>query len=264
MFDSWNGLRRRLATPNGTPRRPRALAPQLDGLEGRVVLSRIGLGGQGVAARVATARMVPAAVASLRTARIAPAAASTGTTTTPPTCQGRGGPVQDAQLQVNLETLRTDTNAVLIGSAVTDAQRLALGNDLRAIAQAGFQIDRTAFGKVADSLLTALADGTYDADATRAAAIGQSFQDLFANSSVDRTRIDATYTDLVAVARGLNVSTDELNTLAADRAAIQADLTRLGIDTSTDHGSGTGSNLELILGRGPGGPGGGHRGGRGR
>jgi hypothetical protein len=270
MFESWNSLRRRIRTWNGTPatrRRPRGLAPQLDGLEGRVVLSRIGLGGQGLAARAAANRLAPAAVASLRSARLAPATATP--TTTP--CAGRhGGPgaVQDAQFQADMETLRADTQAVLAGSTVTDAQRLALGDDLRAIARAGFEIDRTAFGAVADSLLTALADGTYDSDPTVAAAIEQSFKDLFTGSSVEGTLVQTTYDDFVAVARGLNVSTDELSKLAADRAAIQADLTRLGLDTTaTGHGPGQGTNLELILGRGPGrGPGGpgGHRGGRGR
>ena len=41
----------------------------------------------------------------------------------------------------------------------------------------------------------------------------------------------------------------ELTTLAGDRTAIQADLTRLGISTTDGHQS---SNLDLILGRGAG------------
>lgn len=325
MFGSWNRLRRRIRTWNGAEptRHRRSVSPQLDGLEGRVVLSRIGLGGRsGLASRIATARATPASFSSLRAGRFgavgmlkaanptttATAVATAATTgaetetttpttttptlpTTPPQGKGmggdRGGPeiVPDEQLQAHMETLRTDTEAVLAGSSVTDSQRLALSKDLKAIAEAGFTIDMNTLSAVADSLLAALADGSYDTDAAKVTAIQQSFHDLFTDSSVDSTRIGTTYNDFLAVARGLNVSTEGLQTLNADRAAIQADWERLGLlDPSTDTDTADpapgmmpqGSNLELILGgvgsgfgggpggfgggRGPGGPGGGFEG----
>lgn len=160
---------------------------------------------------------------------------------------GRPAPI-DEQLAEHMNQLRTDMESVLSGSAVTDAQRLALSQDLRVIADAGLRLDPTKLQPIADTLLTAVADGTYDSNAETAASIRTSFDALFTDSSVDSTVIDKTYNDLVAVAKGLNLSTEELNTLTADRAAIAADLERLGIDT-TDHPGpqGPSSNLEFLL-----------------
>lgn len=174
--------------------------------------------------------------------------------------RGRGrGFTQDADLTAHLQQLQADTNAILAGSTVTDAQRLALRTDLRSIAQAGLRVDKSALSSVVDSLRTTLADGTYDSDASVAQANRDAFNALFSGSSVDQTRIDQTCTDLVAIARNRNNSTDELSTLSADRAAIQADLTRLGIDSTHAPSQ---SNADLVLG-GLGG-GFGHRRGRGQ
>lgn len=166
----------------------------------------------------------------------------------------RGGRIQDAQLTADLQKLRTDTEAVMVGSTVTDAQRLALRNDLRTIAQTGFKIDRAGMNTVGDNVLKALADGSYDSDATKAAAITTSFNSLFTGSTITQAQIDKTFTDFVAVARNLNISTAELDTLAADQAAIKADLTRLGITPPDQHPGD--SNTALILGGGFGGRGG--------
>ncbi len=241
---------------NGRARGSRAVPLRIDGLEERVVLSHLGP----FAARFAhvSARGPATVAAAATTATTRCDDTTTGTTATASTSSSRGTRgVRDTQLATDLTTLRTDQNAVLAASTVTDAQRYALRTDLRTIAQAGFRIDRTALGTVTDTLLTSLADGTYDSDATKAAAIKTSFNALFTGSTITQTQIDQTFTDFVAVARGLNISTTQLNKLSADRAAIQADLTRLGI--SNDHLPG--SNLDLVLG---GGGGFGGRGPRGR
>ena len=99
-------------------------------------------------------------------------------------------------------------------------------------------VDRTALATVADNLLTTLADGTYDSSATVSAASKTAFAAAFTGTGVDQTQVTQAYTDFVAVARGLNLTSAELTTLAADRTAIQADFTRLGINTTGDHGPG--------------------------
>lgn len=251
------------AAPRG-PRRLKQSAPQLDRLEDRVVLSRFGsfgvaVGGRAaVAAEVATATDGSTGLAALCTDSSTTTTSSTGASTSTSTTAsaasrglGRAGRrgVQDADLTAHLQQLQTDINSVLSGSAVTDAQRLALRTDLRAIADAGFKLDRTALATVVDSLLTTLADGTYDSDATVADANRTAFNNLFTDSGLNQTLIDRTYTDIVAVARNLNISTEELSTLSADRAAIQADLTRLGLSTAKGFSQ---SNLDLIIAPGVG------------
>jgi hypothetical protein len=278
-------------------RRVRGATPKLDSLEGRVVLSHFSHHAHHFAARmnapthvsaVAATTATPvttAAATSTTTASVGTPAASTATTvatTTTPTTSttstnmggwagdgpgGPGGPggTQDAQLTTDLQKLQTDLKADVAGSTVTDAQRYALGNDIRTITQAGVTIDRTALKTVADNLLTALADGTYDSSADKAAAIKTAFAAAFTGTSVDQTQVTQAYTDFVAVARGLNLTSAELTTQAADNTAIQADFTRLGIGTTGDHGPGASGNIDLILGGfgGRGGPGFGGRGGPG-
>lgn len=239
--------------PSPERRRTRRSTPTLDSLEGRVVLSRFGGLGSRAAARLATA--AAANTDSSSTTSLTLTGGSAGA------CGAGLGSVQDEQLASELETLRTDVGAVLSGSAVTDAQRLAPRTDLRTLAAAGFRFDKATLAPVVDSLLAALADGTYDSDAAVSAANRAAFTALFSGSSVSQATIDRTYTDIVAVARGLDISTDELNTLAADREAIQASLARLGITSTRGAGQ---TNLDFILSPGGGGGYGRRRGGRGR
>lgn len=260
MADSRKFLRRLLAAFVGDSssqrRRPLQSAPMLDALEERVVLSHFGHHLSARASRLAVAAI--ARSDSATTTNLTLTGGSAGA------CSGGVAGVQDAQLAAELKTLRTDVNSVLSGSTVTDAQRLALRTDLDTLADADFKFDKATLGPVVDSLLSTLADGTYDSDATVAAANKDAFTALFAGTTVSQDTIDKTYTDIVAIARNLNISTDELTTLSADRAAVQASLTRLGISTSKDVGQ---TNLDFILS--PGGGGGfgrgfgGHR-GRGR
>jgi hypothetical protein len=225
-------------------RRPRQSVPTLVCLEDRVVLSHIGISRQGLSSNLSKAQ-------SAQTS-------ATGSTASLPGGNGGGcgvaGGVQDAQLAQHQQTLQTDLNAALAGSTVTDAQRLALKNDLRAIVQAGVTVNKTALATVADSLLTALANGTYDANQ---ASIRGAFTAAFTGASgaaltTDQAALVATaYGDFVTVARGLNLDSTGLTTLATDRAAIQADLTRLGITSTNGHAQS--SNLDLIVSLGFGG-----------
>lgn len=209
---SWAG-----GEPQGKRRRSRALEPSVDMMEDRVVLSRIGFSG----------------------ARFGHGEFHRGGH------DRDSGVVQDAQLTTELAKLKTDTQAVVAGSTVTDAQRQALGMDLKSIAKTGFRVGESTLQPVVESLLTSLADGSYANASSGIAAQNQAdFTALFSGSSVDSALIAQTYTHLVDVARNMNISTDELNTLAADRAAIEASLTRLGIPTNSKKAD---SLAELVL-----------------
>lgn len=246
-----------------TTRRTRSATPQLDALEGRVVLSHFGFMGAGVP-RMSHAMINPEGTAST--------IANTNTNTNTNTLRsdqaalignmasarggraglgfpgrGRGGPIQDAQLTQDLQKLQTDVQSVLSGSTVTDAQRQALGTDLRSLHEAGFRPDKDALAPVVDSLFKSLGDGSYDSDASVAQSIQTSFQGLFTGSTVDQTLIDKTYSDLVTVARNLNISSEELATLDADRAAIKADLVRLGLPTDGKGPKPDSSNADFLF-----------------
>ncbi len=260
-----------------TTRQPRRSALQLDALEGRVVLSQMSVRGRNLPPRFAAmaqlraARQNPAPVSTTPATTTAVAATTTAATTTTAgtgaqstDARGPKGPdaalMQDPQLRTHVDQLRKDTRAVLAGSAVTDAQRQALGDALGALRAADATVDPARLATVGDRLLTALADGTSEAGATTLKA---DFAAAITGTSLDSTLVDTAYEGVLTVARSLNVSTDELIALAADRAAIQADLARLGVDPTDGpggHGPGGDSNVELILspggmGRGRGGPG---------
>lgn len=235
----WSGLRK--PRDRRKARAPRETVINCDLMEGRALLTPLGFGGGRFGQ---------------------PPSADVGSVSTARGMQGLGrqnrgggprggGMVQDAQLTADLQKFRTDIQAVVSGSTVTDAQRQALKTDLRSIAQTGFRIDRQAMATVADDLVKALADGSYDSDPAAAQGIQDSFNALFAGSTVSQTLIDQTYADLVTVTRNLNISSEELQTLADDRAAIEADLTRLGID-STRFPRPSFSVMELIMPKGGG------------
>jgi len=247
---SWRGLSR-------PPSRGfRHLAPRLDPLEDRVVLSRFGGFDAGAysSIRFAGTRALPAGFSvtygdSTSTSISTSTGAETGSTTlaTPlRRARGHGGRnvIQDADLTAHLEQLRADREAVLSGSEVTDAQRLDLQTDLRQLSQTGFCLDSTTLAPVVDSLLATIADGTYDSDPSVAQANQEAFTALFADSGVDQTLLDRTYADIVAIARNLNISTAELSILASDQDAIQANLDRLGITLTKGYSQ---SNLDFIF-----------------
>jgi hypothetical protein len=233
---SWNAVKGLFSdggrgTPPARRRRPRQVDLSCESLEGRVVPSHGGL--RAAAFRAAA---VQTSQASTLAARGGPRArgGSGGTST---------GTTQDATLTADLQKLRTHVTAVLSGSAATDALRVALKTDFRSIRDAGFTVNKTALATVADNVLTAIANGAdptvYQADFSAAFTGGTDTSGLIAR----------TFTDFVAVARALNIDTTELSNLTADRTAIAADYTRLGIT-----GRGVTSNLDLIL-EGPGGVG---------
>lgn len=168
-----------------------------------------------------------------------------------------GGGVRDTQLAADLKSYQTAATAVLKGSSVTDADREALRDAFDALREAGVTYDHDALATVADGVLSALADSD---DSTTAESNRDAFLTAFSGATGDDDS-DSTLTDdetalanasfdaFVAVADKLDVDSDELSALATAREAIAADYIRLGIAGVAP------SDLDLILGGRPGGPG---------
>lgn len=169
--------------------------------------------------------------------------------------RGRGTVAQDEQLTEHQETLQTNLETVIGDSGVTDGQRLALSKDIQSLAKAGLQVDPAALSPVADSLLAAVADGSFDANQETirsdfAATFGGTTDGEGSLSDENLALVNQTFDHAVAIAKGLNLTTDKLDQLTADREAIQADLERLGVDTTA--APAPDSSLSLIVTPGPG------------
>lgn len=162
---------------------------------------------------------------------------------------------QDEQLAEHQETLRTDLEAIIGESGVTDAQRWAFRKDIRALAEADLQLDPEALSPVADDVFSAIADGSFDANLETirgdfAATFSASADDEGSLTDEELTLVNQTFDHFVAIAKGLNLTTDKLDVLTADRKAIQDDLDRLEVDSTAAPVAST--NLDLILSPGQG------------
>lgn len=251
----WSQSAEKLATERSR-RRSTKLVPVCDGMEDRALLSHMGIGrGHGHGRAAVSAQVGKSSLATVAAQQVQTASA-TNSTTDPGKGFGPGG-VQDTQLSTDLGKLRTDLNSIIGGSGVTDAQRQALRTDLFNVFKTGAKPDMAAFGTFANNLITSIADGSYN---SKAASLQSDFNALFTGATVEQATLDQTFTDLVIVAKGLNIDSTELATLKSDQDAIQADFTRLNINPpdstpdstpKIDHAA-----LDLILGGGGGhGPG---------
>ncbi|MDG3008073.1 hypothetical protein [Paludisphaera mucosa] len=232
--------------PSKTPRQVRRLRPELDGLEGRLVLSRFGsLAGQAMSSRVAMFQRAGGGQTGGGAGGAVFAGHHGG--------GGGGGSVaRDSQLAADLKTYQAAATSLLRGSAVTDAQRVALHDAFGAVQTAGVTYDKAALATVADNVLTALADT--DA-ATTPESYRADFVAAFTGSGADGALttdelalVNTAFDAFVTVADNLDADSTELSALTTARAAITADYTRLGITGAAP------TSLELILG-GPGGGG---------
>ena len=142
------------------------------------------------------------------------------------------------QLRSDLQALRVELQSLAQKSGVTVADLQNLTNDSQAIAGAGFHFGVKNLNSAINELATAIAGGTSTSQAQT------DFTALFSNSSVSTTTITTTFNDLVQTIQDSTVTTTDLSTVAADEAAIQADLGKLPIpflpETRTVVGSGRG------------------------
>lgn len=128
---------------------------------------------------------------------------------------------QGAQLNSDVQTLRTELQTLAAKSGVTVADLESLTTDSQSIAQSKFHFNAQTLNPVISELATAVAGGTSKAQAET------DFTNLFSGSSVSTTVINTTFSDLVKAIGDSAVTTTDLSTVASDEAAIKTDLSNL-------------------------------------
>jgi hypothetical protein len=148
-----------------------------------------------------------------------------------------------AQLQADVQKLHAELVCLAEKSGLTIADEQSLANDAQAITQAGFYFKESALDPVISELAVAVAGGNSTSQALT------DFTALFSGSSVSSTTITNTFNDLVKAIKDSGVTTNDLSTVAADQAAIQADLKNL---FPGEIGGGEGSGGGGVTGTGTG------------
>ena len=133
----------------------------------------------------------------------------------------------EQKLQMELQSL-----AAKSGLSISDLQHLV--SDSQAINQAGFFFDFQSLTKTISELATAVAGGTSTSQAQA------DFTALFNGSSVSTTTINNTFSDLTKAIQDSKVLPADLTAVAADQAAIQADIKNLYPGKGDGTGSGSG------------------------
>lgn len=129
------------------------------------------------------------------------------------------------QLDKDTQKLRTDIQNVQSTSLVTVAALTALGGDDQAIVVAGVKLDGKALLKATDGLVRAVLNGN---PAPAKADFVALFGGKLASAAVDKA-----FNDMVQIVKDSKITLAQLNTIAADNAAIQADLTAANITAPT-------------------------------
>jgi len=134
-------------------------------------------------------------------------------------------PVADTGTSSPWTKLRTDINALITElqtlaakSDLTISDLQSLASDSQSIFQAGFTFNFQTLNPVISELATAVAGITSTSQAQ------SDFTALFSGSTVSSTIIGNTFADLVKAIQDSDVTTTDLSTVAADEAAIRADL----------------------------------------
>jgi hypothetical protein len=139
-----------------------------------------------------------------------------------PTSGSGGTSTADTQLQTDLTKLQTDLQAVQDKSQVTPALLAAARNDFQKIqAATTSKPDQTKLATLTADIKS-LAGKLPTADQTT--QLTADFTAVLESEGVtDQALITQAITDIQAVATASNITADDLSTLAADRAAIEAD-----------------------------------------
>ena len=138
-----------------------------------------------------------------------------------------------ANLKTAMDQLLTDSQAIAANSGLTVADITALMNDSQTIAATGATLDATKLEAAVGSLAYAVAGGT---DQTQAKA---DFAAVFSGTAVTQATIDKTTADLVQAVTDSKVTTANLDTLKADKAAVDSAQKALA-DAGYGPGSGKG------------------------
>jgi hypothetical protein len=128
------------------------------------------------------------------------------------------------QLTTDLQKLQTDTHAILARSQVTVAQMVALQDDLQSIAKAETSAPSQATVQAFQTDLKGFA-GALPTDAQKT-QLENDYKAMLQSAGVtDTTLIDKAINDAEAIVASSGITSDDLATIAADRKAIQTDLT---------------------------------------
>ena len=171
----------------------RAVSLVCDSLENRVVLSSIG-----------GSRSGTALIQTIRNARRE---------------EPLGVREQTERLFADVERLHADLSAIHSRSNITHRQRAEIRSDSRAIAKAGFRLGSEELNTFKNSLLRAVAAGTYDAVALRS-----QFDEIFTGSRVSPGLIDKTYSDYVQAAQSSKLTQADLSLIQGDIRTIRIDI----------------------------------------
>jgi hypothetical protein len=144
-----------------------------------------------------------------------------------------GNSGQTSQLQTDIQALQTELASLAAKSGVTVADLTNLAADNQAIAQAGAHPDIKGLDAAVEELATAIAGGTSTSQAQT------DFAAVFANTSVSQATITKAFTDVSHAIKDSGVTLSDLQTVAADEAAIQQDLANLHGGSSNSGGSGS-------------------------
>src|SRR5271157_2261383 len=193
-------------------RSSRSHGPSFEALEGRVVLSTWGGGGNNFLGSLASVGVVTGGdFGGPARSYYAPWASQN---------------TQIAQLNTDRQKLQTELQSLAAKSRITIVDVNNLTTDGQSIAGAGFWINPQNLQKSVSELVTAVAGGaaTTQAQTTQAQT---DFTALFSGSNVAQSTIDKTFNDLVQTIQDSKITAPDLSAVAADQAAVQSDLNNL-------------------------------------
>ena len=190
-----------------TERSPRSHGPSCEALEGRVVLSTWGGGGNNFLGSLASVGIVTGGDFG------GPAS----TYYSPWASQN----AQVAQLNSAVQRLQTELQSLAAKSHITIVDINNLTTDSQSIAGAGFWINPQNLQKSVSELVTAVASGAATTQAQT------DFNALLSGSNVAQATIDKTFNDLVQTIQDSKITSADLSAVAADQAAVQSDLNNL-------------------------------------
>lgn len=210
--------------PGGKPRKDHRVRLECESVEDRVVLSQMGArplafrGADIASSHYGTSTYQAAKgvdlIGALRELGIVVSGSSLRASCAPPTSSDATLTTLLDNLKTALDKLSTDSQALAAKSAVTVADISALTSDMKAIRDAGVTVSADSLKSVLNQIAFAVAG---DSDLTQVKA---DFTALFDGTSLAQETIDKTFSDLVTVIDHSAVTVDDLNLIAADKAAV--------------------------------------------
>ena len=229
-------------SPKPKRRRTRQLAPTLDGLEDRVVLSHIGAAAHHHhshhAASVQTSTATTLSTATIpsivTTASAATTAASTSSTETETDDDGTTSSTSSSTIQAAQQTLHNDIQTIQLASGTTVGELTAIHTAFQTVSSDGLSpTSESAVSTFENSLVKSYASGT---TLTNNATLLSQFEALYTTSSGSLTTQQTTdlttaYNSLAAAITSSGITSADLSTIDTDYAAVLAAESSTSTDT---------------------------------